>query len=177
MKIFTDQLIAYSNTGTWSTDAPFVTYYADMHINYGTTTAMLAKPITCALHVELVTEPYLTASPKAGNNSPLTIVSPEYAPYPYVGNCAIAYISVAQGGLSVANEELEDDYEYTEIYNTTTGNVAGFLVWGTFKVTKTDFYTPRLMGTISTCLSWNPIAGLTHSSLDYSEKIADVIAA
>ena len=145
-----------------------------MHITYATGGALGAKPVVSALHVELATENYLSASDKGGNNNPLTIVSPEYAPYPYVGNAVIAYVTVAQGGLSVAQEELEDDFEYIEIYGS-TGSITGYLVWGSYKVTKTDFYTPALQGSITTAKSWNPIKGLSHSSLDYSEKIAQVV--
>lgn len=175
MKIFTDALVNYSAGNLWSSDIPFVTYYSDIHIQYGTTTAMMAKPITAALHVELATEQYLSANDKGGNNSPLTIVSPEYAPYPFAGNCVVAYVTTSQGGVSVAEEEMEDDFEYIEIYNTTSGNVIGYLIWGSFKVTQTEFYTPKLMGSITTVRSWNPIEGLDHASLDYSEKIAQVV--
>jgi len=175
MKIFTSAINDYQLAGTWTGDVPFVTYYSDIHVQYGTITNMMAKPISCALHVELATEGYLSADDKGGNNSPLTIISPEYAPYPFAGNCVITYITTQQGGLSVAEEELEDDFEYINIYNTGTGGIVGYLIWGTFKVTKTDFYTPKIMNTITTSRSWNPIDGLDHASLDYSEKIAQVV--
>ena len=175
MKIFTDSLNDFTLAPTWDSDVPFVTYYSDMHIGYGVSGNTLAKPVYAALHVEIATEDYLSASDIGGNASPLTIVTPEYAPYPYVGNSVMAYITTAQGGLRVASKELEDDYEFVTIVNQTSGATLGYLVWGTFKVTKTDFYTPDLMGAITTARSWNPIKGLTHSSLDYSEKIANAI--
>lgn len=178
MKIFTGDIQAYAVAGLWTGDVPFVTYYADNHVQYGTGNATNTKPMNLALHCELVTEDYLSTGGQnavGGNNSPLTIISPEYAPYPFAGNCVIAYITTNAGGLSVADEELEDDYEYINVYTTPAGTLVGYLVWGTFKVTKTDFYTPTLMGAVTTCRSWNPIEGVEHSSLDYSEKIAQVI--
>lgn len=166
------------NTGDWG----FTFYYSDVHLTVG------ANNVTTYLqtNVEVVTQDFLGSAQSSvgivgGNNEPLTVVSPEYAPYPFAGNCVIAYITTAQGGLSTAEKELEEDFEFLAIKNQ-AGTIQGFLVWGTFKVTKTEFYTPQLMGDtgqatydVTQVASWNPVDGLEHSSLDYSEKISRIV--
>lgn len=165
MKIYTNTLSGFA-PNVANNDFGFNFYYADVHLN--DMSGGYVRDFT--MHVEAVTETFLDqASYIGGNNNPLTIVSPEYAPYPFAGNCVIAYITTTNGGLATAEKELEDDFEFLSVYS--GGAVTGYLVWGTFKVTKTDFYTPTLMGAVTTCLSWNPIDGLDHTTLDYSEKI------
>ena len=177
MKIYTKKLVNFAIPAIWNGDTPFVLYYSDVHIQYGDVTGGLSlKPVSVSCHSEIVTDKYLGAGINnvGGNNNPLTILSPEYAPYPFAGNSVIAFITSGNGGLATADEELEDDYEYIECFND-NGSDAGFLVWGTFKVTQTEFYTPKLMDTIATAKSWSPIEGLESSSLDYTEKIAQVV--
>ena len=177
MKIYSMKLVNYASAGVWTGDIPFVHYYSDVHVQYGDITGDLAlKPVMGALHADIVTDSYLGAGiiNRGGNNNPLTILSPEFAPYPFAGNAVICFITANDGGLSTADEELEDDYEYIRCYND-NGTDAGYLVWGTFKVTQTDFYTPKIMDTIATAKSWSPIEGLEPSSLDYSEKIAQMV--
>ena len=165
MKIYSSQLSNFAGSIQLN-DAGFNFYYGDVHLN--DMSAGYARDFT--LHLDVATETFLdTYSYIGGNNNPLTIVSPEYAPYPFAGNCVIAYITTGDGGLATAEKELEDDFEFLTVYS--GGSVVGYLVWGTFKVTQTDFYTPILMDTVTTCLSWNPIEGLEHTTLDYSEKI------
>lgn len=172
---------AYISTALATNDLGFNFYYSDAHLNIGQNNVV----DYVQTNMEVVTQDFIgstgaTAGLIAGNNSPLTIISPEYAPYPFAGNCAIAYITTQQGGLTTAEKEFEEDFEFI-IKKAGNGGVEGYIVWGTFKVTKTDFYEPQCMAQTGVanfdviCLSWNPIDGLEHSSLDYSEKIAQVI--
>lgn len=171
----------YLSTNLSTDDVGFNFYYSDAHLTIGANNVVTS----CQTNIEVTTQDFLgsagaTAGLVGGNNNPLTIISPEYAPYPFAGNCVIAYITVAQGGLTVAEKELEEDFEYI-VKKSANGAFEGYIVWGTFKVTKTDFYTPQIMSdaggqtAVTMALSWNQIDGLEHSSLDYSEKIAQVI--
>lgn len=169
MKIY-NATIANLAASVTINDYGFNFYYSDAHAS-----EMASGYIRAInMHSEVTTERFIdNASTIGGNNSPMTIISPEYAPYPFAGNCVIAYILETNGGLTTAEKELEDDFEF--IANYSGGAIVGYLVWGTFKVTKTDFYTPELMGNTTTCMSWNPIDGLDHTTLDYSEKIGNAL--
>lgn len=183
MKVY-NTTTTYLSTDLDTNDFGFSFYYGDAHLTIGNNNVIS----NVQLNVEVVTQDFLgsanaVAGLCAGNNEPLTVVAPEYAPYPFAGNSVIAYITAQQGGLTVAEKELEDDFEFLIHKNATTGAVIGYIVWGTFKVTKTDFYVPQIMATatelgqdaVTMALSWNPIDGLEHSSLDYSEKISRVV--
>jgi hypothetical protein len=180
MKIY-NMTPAFISSNLATDDVGFNFYYSDAHLNIGANNVV----DYVQTNMEVVTQDFIgsagaTVGLIAGNNSPLTIISPEYAPYPFAGNCAIAYIKTTQGGLTTAEKELEEDFEFI-INKAANGTISGYIVWGTFKVTKTDFYTPQLMAQTGVanfdvpCLSWNPIDGLEHSSLDYSEKMPQVI--
>lgn len=153
-------------------DAGFNFYYSDAHV--AEITSGYVKSMN--IHVEVSTEGFLdTFGYIGGNNNPMSMIAPEYAPYPFAGNCVIAYIPTVAGGLSVAETEMEDDFEFIAIY--ASGSVVGYLCWGTFKVTQTQFYTPKI-GDVSTIVfqTWNPIDGLDHTTLDYSDKIGNAVA-